>query len=86
MKFEETTGCIINSFEIDEKSISDYSEEELIRIMDHVLAELRKDLINGHQPLSEVIRLFEPDNWDYPYGENCECCGDRVFRQTWNIS
>lgn len=83
-KFIETLGCTAFDFSINEKSVSDYSKEEINDILDYLFIKIKEGINNSTILFEDVVKLFQPDDWEHdPY--ICEQCGDSVSTTTWNI-
>ncbi len=83
-KIVETTGCTAFDFSINEKSVSDYSPEELDQILDYLFVKVKEGLKENTILLENVVHLFQPDDWEYD-NNACEQCGDTVSTTIWNI-
>lgn len=83
-KIVETTGCTAFDFSINEKSISEYTKEELDQILDYLFLKVKEGLKENTILFENIVHLFQPDDWEHdPYV--CEQCGDSVSTTTWNI-
>ncbi len=83
-KITETTGCTAFGFSINEKSISDYKENELNEILDYLFIKVKEGINENTISFSDVVKLFQPDDWEYD-NNICEQCGDSVSTTIWNI-
>ena len=83
-KIVETTGCTAFDFSINDKSISDYTEEELDEILDYLFIKIKNSLKENTILFNDVVKLFQADDWEYD-SEPCSQCGDTVSTETWNI-
>ena len=83
-KFVETNGCTAFDFSINEKSISDYSKEELNEILDYLFIKIKEGINENTIQFSDVVKLFQPDDWSHD-PEPCGQCGDTVSTETWLI-
>jgi len=83
-KIVETTGCTAFDFSINEKTISEYTKEELDQILDYLFLKVKEGLKENTILFENIVHLFQPDDWEHdPYV--CEQCGDSVSTTTWNI-
>ena len=83
-KIVETTGCTAFDFSINEKSISEYSKEELDEILDYLFIKIKEGINDNTILFNDVVKLFQPDDWEYD-NEPCGQCGDTVSTEIWNI-
>jgi len=83
-KFIETTGCTAFNFSVNDKSISELSNEEINKILDYLFVKVKEGINDNTILLPDVVKLFQPDDWHYGK-ENCETCGDSIDDMTWNI-
>ncbi len=83
-KIVETTGCTAFDFSINEKSLSDYTKEELNEILDYLFVKVKEGINENTILFQDVIKLFQPDEWEHD-SEPCDQCGDTVSTETWNI-
>jgi hypothetical protein len=83
-KFEEITGCTAFNFLINNRSLSEISEQEQEQILDYLLIKLKECVKENGIQLTNIVQLFQYD--DYEYDDHvCEQCGDTVCTTTWNI-
>lgn len=83
-KFVETTGCTAFDFSVNEKSISELSQNEYDEMLDYIFSKMKEEINEQTVLLQDIIKLFQYD--DYDYDPNiCEQCGDSVSTITWNI-
>jgi hypothetical protein len=83
-KFIETTGCTAFNFTVNDKSVSELSENEYNEMLDYLFVRIKDNIKDQTILFEEVVRLFQYD--DYEYDPNtCEQCGDNVSTTTWNI-
>lgn len=83
-KFIETTGCTAFNFTVNDKSVSELSENEYNEMLDYLFVRIKDNIKDKTILFEEVVRLFQYD--DYEYDPNtCEQCGDNVSTTTWNI-
>jgi hypothetical protein len=83
-KISETTGCTAFDFSINEKSISEYKDEELNQILDYLFIKVKDGISENTIQFCDVVKLFQPDDWEHD-PDVCEQCGDTVSTTTWNI-
>ena len=83
-KFIETTGCTAFNFTVNDKSISEMSNEELDKILDYLFVKVKEGIANNTILFTDVVDLFQPNDWHYGT-ENCETCGDSISDTTWYI-
>jgi hypothetical protein len=83
-KFIESTGCTAFDFTVNDKSVSELSENEYNEMLDYLFVRIKDNIKDQTILFEEVVRLFQYD--DYEYDPNtCEQCGDNVSTTTWNI-
>lgn len=83
-KIKLTEGCTAFDFSVNEKSISEYKEEELNEILDYLFVKVKEGIKENTIKFSDVVHLFQPD--DFKYDKlNCEQCGDSVSTTLWEI-
>ena len=83
MKFEITQGCTAYNFTVDEKRFDDLPKEEKEKIIDHVLAKVKEQIINNHIGFQGILEHFQYDSCEY--GPKCSQCGDSVSTIIINI-
>jgi glucuronate isomerase len=83
-KFIETTGCTAFDFSVNNKSISELSNEEHDKILDYLFVKVKEGINQNTILFTDVVKLFQPDNWEYD-NHICESCGDTVETITWDI-
>jgi hypothetical protein len=83
-KIEETTGCTAFNFSINDKTISDYTKEELNEILDYLFVKVKEGIEDNTILFQDVVQLFQADDWERDPNV-CEQCGDTVSTTTWNI-
>ena len=83
MKFVITEGCIGYDFTVDGKRFDDLPKEEKEKIIDHVLAKVKEQIINNHIGFQGILEHFQYDS--YEHGPKCETCGDSVTKTIINI-
>lgn len=83
MKFVITQGCTAYDFTVDEKRFDDLSIEEKEKIVDHVLAKVKEQIINNHIGFQGILEHFQYDS--YETGPKCATCGDSVSTIIINI-
>ena len=83
-KIVETTGCTAFDFSVNEKSVSEYNEEELDEILEYLFVKIKESIKENTIQLESVVQLFQYD--DYEYDDHvCGQCGDTVSTTIWNI-
>jgi hypothetical protein len=83
-KFVETTGCTAFNFTVNDKQISELSEQEYNEMLDYLFLKVKEGISNQTTLLEDVVKLFQPDDWSYDH-RACEQCGDTVDTITWEI-
>lgn len=83
MKFEITQGCTAYNFTVDGKRYDDMPVEEKEKVIDHVLAAAKQQILNNHVGFQGIIEHFQYDS--YEYGPKCDQCGDSVTKTIINI-
>lgn len=83
-KFVETTGCTAFNFSVNDKTISEISNEEIDKILDYLFIKVKESINNNTILFRDVVQLFEPDDWTHE-SEPCDQCGDTVSTTTWNV-
>jgi hypothetical protein len=83
-KFIETTGCTAFNFTVNDKEISEISQQGYDEMLDYLFLKIREGINDQTTLLENVVKLFQPDDWEHdPFV--CEQCGDSVSTTTWNI-
>ena len=83
MKFEITQGCTAYNFTVDGKRYDDMPVEEKEKVIDHVLAAAKQQILNNHVGFQGIIEHFQYDS--YEHGPKCGQCGDSVTKTIINI-
>jgi len=83
-KFIETTGCTAFDFSINNKSISEYSNQELDVILNYLFEKIKEGISENTILFQGVVKLFQADDWHHD-SNVCDQCGDSVSTETWNI-
>ncbi len=83
-KFIESTGCTAFDFTVNDKSVSELSEQEYNEMLDYLFVKIKEGIHEQTILLEDVIRLFQYDDYEYD-DHSCETCGDTVSTTTWNI-
>ena len=83
-KFVETTGCTAFGFSVNEKEISELSEQEYNEMLDYLFVKVKEGLKENTILFNDVVKLFQPDEWERD-PEPCEQCGDYFSSETWYI-
>lgn len=76
MKFVITQGCVAYDFTVDGKRFDDLPKEEKEKIIDHVLAKVKEQIINNHIGFQGILEHFQYDY--HEIGPKCGQCGDSV--------
>ena len=83
-KFVETTGCTAFDFTVNDKSLSDISENDQDEILEYLLLKIKEGIKDNTIQFQNVVRMFQYD--DYEHDDHvCGQCGDTVSTTTWNI-
>jgi hypothetical protein len=83
-KIEITEGCTAFGTSINDRNIIDIPEEEMDKIIDYLLAQVRESYNRCGTNFEQIVQLLQPDSWENdPYV--CDQCGDTVSTTTWNI-
>jgi hypothetical protein len=83
-KFVETTGCTAFDFSVNDKSLSELSNEEIDKILDYLFVKVKEGINDNTILFTDVVKLFQPDDWEYD-DHRCESCGDYRSSTTYNI-
>lgn len=83
-KIKLTEGCTAFNFTINEKSISEYKEEELNEILDYLFVKIKEGIKENTIQFSDVVHSFQPKDFKYSK-EPCGQCGDTVSTTIWKI-
>ena len=83
-KIVETTGCTAFDLSINERSVTEYKEEELDVILDYLFVKVKEGLKENTILFENVVHLFQPDDWEHDPNV-CGQCGDTVSTETWYI-
>ena len=83
-KFIETTGCTAFSFTVNDKALSEVSEQEQEEILNYLFEKIKESIKGNTIQLESVVGLFPYDNYDHD-PEPCSSCYDTVSWTTWNI-
>ena len=83
-KIVETTGCTAFDFSINNKSISEYTKEELDEILDYLFLKVKDGIKDNTLQFQDVVYLFQYDDYEHD-PEKCEQCFDTIQTTTWNI-
>jgi hypothetical protein len=85
MKIVIREGCTAYNTTIDGVSISDLPKKYIEDVLlDKVLAELKKRVLQNNIDINSLIQVIEYDNYESSE-EPCDQCGDHVTTTTWNI-
>ena len=83
-KIKLTEGCIAFDLSINDKSVSEYKEEEVEEILDYLFVKVKEGIKKNTIQFSDVVHLFQYN--DFKYDKlNCEQCGDPLTTTTWEI-
>lgn len=83
-KFVETTGCTAFDFSINDKSISDYKNEELDEILNYLFLKVKEGINDNTILFNDVVKLFQYDDYEND-PEPCSQCFDTIQTTTWLI-
>lgn len=83
-KFIETTGCTAFNFTVNDKQISELSNQEYNEMLDYLFLKIKESINDQAILFTDVVKLFQPDDWSYDH-RICEQCGDTTESTTWNI-
>ena len=83
-KFVETIGCTAFGFFVNEKDISELSENEYNEMLDYIFLKVKEGLEQNAILFNDVIKLFQYDDYEHD-PHICGQCGDSVSTITWNI-
>lgn len=83
-KFIETTGCTAFDFSVNDKSVSELSNDEIDKILNYLFVKVKEGISEQTILFEDVVKLFQPDDWEHD-PEPCGQCGDTVSTTTWNI-
>lgn len=81
---KEIEGCTAFDFLINEKSLSEYKEEELNEILDYLFVKIKEGIKENTIQFSNVVGVFPYDDWEND-SEPCGQCGDSVSTTIWKI-
>lgn len=86
-KIIQTLGCTTFNVDINDKPISNYSQEELYEILEYLFAQIKTNAKTGEKSLTDsvmdVVNIFDHD-YDCS-DEPCDQCGDTIETLTWKI-
>lgn len=83
-EIKQTTGCTAYCTLINDRPIEEFSEEELLEVVDYLLQQVKVHYKEQAILFQNIVDLFQYD--DYESDRNpCEQCGDSVSTTTWNI-
>ena len=83
-KFVETTGCTAFNFTVNNKPISEISEEEKNEILNYLFEKVKESIKENTIQLESIVGLFPYDDYEHD-PEPCSSCYDTISRTTWNI-
>ncbi len=83
-KFVETTGCTTFSFTVNDKALSEVSEQEQEEILNYLFEKVRESVKKSTIQLEDVVKLFQYDDYEHD-PEPCSSCYDTVETMTWNL-
>ena len=83
MKIELTEGCICDSFEIDGKTLDEFSVEELkeilVKVTNKIVSNTKIDDSTRYKYHSVLYNMTQQFYDEYNCDKTpCECCGDYV--------
>jgi len=83
-KFIETTGCTAFDFSVNDKSLSELSNEEINEILDYLFVKVKEGISDNTILFPDVVKLFQYDDYESD-PEQCSSCGDCRSSMTWKI-
>ncbi len=83
-KFIESTGCTAFNFTVNDRSVSELSEQEYNEMINYLFIKIKEGLKEQTIMLENVVQLFQYDNYEHD-PEPCSQCFDTVSATTWNI-
>jgi len=83
-KIEEVTGCTAFDIRVNDRSISDLSNEEYEQMLDYLFLKAREGLKEQTILFDQILHLFQYDDYEHD-DYRCESCGDYRSSTTWNI-
>jgi hypothetical protein len=83
-RFVETTGCTAFDFTVNDKSLSELSEQERDEILEYLFLKIKEGINEQTILLENVVQLFQYDDYEYD-PTICESCGDSTSSTIWNI-
>ena len=83
-KFVETTGCTAFNFTVNDKALSEVSEQEREEILNYLFEKIKESIKENTIQLESVVGLFPYDDYEHD-PEPCSSCYDTVSWTTWNI-
>lgn len=83
-KIVETTGCTAYDITVNDRSISDMTEQELDEVVDYLLQQAKVHYKEQAILFNNIVELFQYSDYESD-GRSCEQCGDTVSSTTWNI-
>lgn len=83
MQIVLTEGCVCGSLTVDNVEEIDLTDEQRLKVIDHIYEWMKKHPENLNNILQDMISTFYDDYESSDYA--CECCGDYVSTYTWDI-
>ena len=83
-KFVETTGCTAFSFTVNDKALSEISEQEQEEILNYLFEKVKESVKKSTIQFEDVVKLFQCDEYEHD-PEPCSSCFDTVSWATWNL-
>lgn len=78
-----TEGCICDSLTVDGVEEIDLTNEQRLKVIDHIYEWMKKHPENLNNILQDMVSTFY-NNYESS-DHACECCGDYVTTFTWDI-
>ena len=77
-------GCTAFYTAINDRLDGEMSEDEVDDFVDYLCEKFKQDLRNSTVSLNDLIKCFQPDNWESD-DNGCDQCGDTVHRTFWEF-
>ena len=83
-KFVETTGCTSFGFSVNDREISELSEQKYNEMLDYLFVKIKEGINDNTILFTDVVKLFQYDDYEHD-PEPCDQCFDTVSTTTWNV-
>lgn len=84
MKVELVQGCTCDAYEVDGKSVVNFSTQELKELLKKQFENVLKH--DNRSALYDLSYKIAEDFYDHlDVSEPCECCGDSIWTHTTNL-